>query len=223
MQISSDERFRCSLEYLAHKFHQPLHKIDGRYTLTLPASTDKYQYQDAIVYQVTTAMKKQYLQDNLKIKDLTLIKVLVNYDRKTDIIIATALINVTPIILFDAIYNFGIAKLKCRWDEIIGLVNDNYRQLANPMLFNELLRYLIINLDFKLNEVHIMTINRKVQVCDQNFKPLPVHDENIIHTLIDAAPRQIFIHNSPEINSKLITEIEQFFPNCVCIEYNAVL
>lgn len=223
MKISTDERFLNSLEYLAQKFNGYIKLRDNRYILNLKPCVDHYQVFDCIVCQIVTTMKAFYLKSKLKIKNTTLIKVLVNYDKKSDIIIAGSLFNLTPEILLDSIYDFRLSRLKFRWNEVIELVNENYPQLTQKVIFNELLRFLIHNMDCRLPEAHIMVIDQQTQICDKKLKPLPHTDEDIVNTLIDFAPKQIFIHTDTNLNKDIIDRIENLFPNCVCIEYNAVL
>lgn len=223
MEISTDERFISCLKHLAGKFHGRVKQIDGRYVLTLKPSIDRYQLFDSIVNQIVTAMKANYLQSKIKIKSDTLIKVLINYDKKSDTVIAGSLFQLSPKLLLDSIYDFSLNRLKCRWNEVIQLVNENYLQLTQTVLFNELLRFLILNMDYRIPEAHVMVIDHHTTICDQKLQPLPQNDSDIINALIEVAPRQIYIHNDTDLASEIVERIEMLFPNCVCIEYNAVL
>lgn len=223
MKISTDERFLSCLEYLAQKFNGKIRHTLNRYYLNLKTKTDNFQLYDSIINQIVTTMKGFYLQNKLKIKNKTLVKVLINYDKKSDTIIAGSLFNLTPEILLDSIYDFSLTRLKYRWNEVIQLVNDNYPQLSQKVIFNELLRFLIVNMDCRIPEAHVMVINHQTQICDQELNPLPQTDEDIINSLIEFAPRQIFIHTDTNLTKDIVDRIETLFPNCVCIEYNAVL
>ena len=123
----------------------------------------------------------------------------------------------------DSIYDFALDRLKCRWDEVIQLVNENYLQLTQTVLFNELLRFLILNMDYRIPEAHVMVIDNQTTICDQKLQPLPRRDEDIINALIEIAPKQIFIHNDTALARDVVERIKMLFPNCVCIEYTAVL
>ena len=223
MEISTDERFVACLKHLAQKFQGQIKHEAERYVLTLKPHVDQYQLFDSIVNQVVTTMKAQYLHQKLRIKNSTLIKVLVNYDKKSDTVIAGSLLQLTPKLLLDSVYDFSLSRLKCRWDEVIQLVNENYLQLTQTVLFNELLRFLILNMDYRIPEAHVMVINNHPTICDQKLKPLPQAAEDIINALIEVAPRQIFIHTDTNLARNVVERIEMLFPNCVCIEYNAVL
>ena len=223
MEISTDERFVSCLEHLAHKFHGQIKTVNNRQVLTLSSRIDRYQLFDSIIHQIVTTMKAQYLCNKIKIKNDTLIKVLINYDKKSDTIIAGSLFQLSPQLLLDSVYDFAITRLKCRWDEVIQLVNENYIQLTQTVLFNELLRFLILNMDYRISEAHVMVIDHQTRICDQKLQPLPQIDEDIINALIEIAPRQIFIHTDTDLATDVIERIEALFPNCVCIEYNAVL
>ena len=223
MEISTDERFLSCLEHLAGKFHARIQHIDDRHVLYLNARIDRYKLFDSIVNQIVTTMKAFYLQSKIRIKNTTLIKVLINYDKKSDTVIAGSLFQLSPKILLDSIYDFALTRLKCRWDEVIQLVNENYIQLTQTVLFNELLRFLILNMDYRIPEAHVMVIDHQPTICDQKLQPLPQIDEDIINALIEVAPRQIFIHTDTNLANDIVERIETLFPNCVCIEYNAVL
>ena len=224
MEISTDERFQVCLEHLAHKFQGQIKHVQERLVLKLNPKFNRYQLLDCITNQIVTTMKAHYLRERIRIKNQTLIKVLINYDKKSDTIIAGSLFQLTPKILLDSIYNFSLNRLKCRWDEVIQLVNENYIQLTQTVLFNELLRFLILNMDCRIPEAHVMVINNRATICDQKLQPLPrVDDDDIINALIEVAPRQIYIHADTNLARDVVERIENLFPNCVCIEYNAVL
>jgi len=223
MEISTDERFVSCLRHLAQKFHGHVKQVHERYILTLTPRVNRYQLFDSITNQIVTTMKAQYLRDNIRIKNDTLIKVLINYDKKSDTVIAGSLFQLSPRLLLDSIYDFALDRLKCRWDEVVQLVNENYLQLTQTVLFNELLRFLILNMDCRIPEAHVMVINNHAAICDQKLQPLTQIDEDIVDALIELAPKQIFIHNDTALAHDIVERIEMLFPNCVCIEYTAVL
>ena len=219
MEISTDERFVTCLEHLAHKFQSQTKLVNdnGRYRLKFNSKVNRFKLFDSIVNQIVTTMKAQYLQTKIRIKNDILIKVLINYDKKSDTIIAGSLFQLSPHLLLDSVYDFALDRLKHRWDEVIQLVNENYLQLTQTFFFNELLRFLILNMDCRIPEAHIMVINHRTTICDQKLQPLPSTDEDIINALIEIAPRQIFIHNDTDLANDTVERIESLFPNCVCI------
>lgn len=223
MEISTDERFLPCLEHLAQKFRGKIKHVNQRYILKLNNNIDRYQLFDSINNQIVTTMKAKYLQDRIFIKNKTLIKVLINYDKKSDTVIAGSIFQLSPRLLLDSVYDFSLNRLKCRWDEVIQLVNENRVHLTQTILFNELLRFLILNMDYRIPEAHVMVIDDHTTICDQKLQPLPQIDEDIVNALIEVAPRQIFIHTDNNLDRDVIERIENLFPNCVCIEYNAVL
>ena len=223
MEISTDERFIVCIKHLMQKFHGRLKQHYNRYVLTLPSNVDRYRLFDSITNQIVTTMKTYYLHKKIRIKNDTLIKVLINYDKKSDTVIAGSLFQLTPQLLLDSVYDFALDRLKCRWDEVIQLVNENYLQLTQTILFDELLRFLILNMDCRIPEAHVMVINNQPTICDQKLKPLFRIDGDIINALIEVAPKQVFIHNDKALSHDVIERIEKLFPNCVCIEYTAVL
>jgi hypothetical protein len=100
--------------------------------------------------------------------------------------------------------------------------------LLSKSMFNELLRFLISNLDPKISEAHIIKNDNKIVICNAELTPFDDTavdtSAQIINALIDILPKTIFIHdNGNNIEKKLIKNIEQIFPNCVYISYNATL
>ena len=110
--------------------------------------------------------------------------------------------------------------MKKRWDEVIALVNDNAQNLICKGLFDELLRFLIQNMDHKTNEAHIIMDGGTVTVCNDKLVPFK-NDSNadVIHMLIDVAPRRVFIHQNANLEKKLVRNIENIFCDCVTIDY----
>lgn len=220
MEIGSDARFAECLSYIGGKFGSPVRKTGDRFKLTLPNNTDKLKLFDAITYQIVTKMKTHYIEQNIQIKNPILIKVLSHYDKKTDLIIAASLVQITPVMLLDGLFDFRLTRLKKRWDEVISLVNDNVKNLICKGLFDELLRFLIQNMDYKINEAHIIVEGSTVLVCNDKLVPFANLDTDIINALIDVAPRQVFIHMDTNLEKSLIVKnIETIFPNCVTIQY----
>ncbi len=220
MEISTDNRFVKNLQNIAKKFGIKITKDKDRTILKVSDKIDEYKLLDCIVNQIITSIKTEYIKSRIQIKDETLIRVLLNYDKKTDLIIASSLIEITPIMRLDAILDFRLSSIKKRWDEIIALVNTNYPKLINKEILNELLRYLIQNMDFKTNEAHIMRDGKVIKILNENLEPFNYTDNNLINVLIDVAPRQIFIHLNNDFEENLVENIETLFPNCVCIEYD---
>ena len=126
MEISTDERFLVCLEHLAQKFRGQIKQQSKRYILMLSPEVNRYQLFDSIIKQIVTIMKAQYLKNKIRIKNDTLIKVLINYDKKSDTVIAGSLFQLSPQMLLDSIYDFSLSRLNCRWDEVIQLVNEHY-------------------------------------------------------------------------------------------------
>ena len=173
MEISTDERFLVCLEHLAQKFHGQIKHQSARYTLTLTHRVNRYQLFDSIINQIVTTMKAQYLKNKIRIKNDTLIKVLINYDKKSDTVIAGSLFQLSPQMLLDSIYDFSLSRLKCRWDEVIQLVNENHLQLTQTVLFNELLRFLIMNMDCRIPEAHSRRRSRRGEDASPQLLEVP--------------------------------------------------
>jgi hypothetical protein len=146
MEISSDTRFIDCLSHLADKFGVKITAQNSRIVLKLPKSIDADKLLGAVATQIITTMKSYYIQRHISLKDPRLIEILSRYDNKTDLIIASALLEITPKMLLDSIYDFRLTALKKRWDEVVSLVNDNAKHLACKSVYDDFLRFLIENI-----------------------------------------------------------------------------
>jgi hypothetical protein len=243
MEISTDDRFCEALPFIKKYINNPnlnikIYKKNDRNFLQVSAKkTTKdtlkilgFATQNAIAEVVITTMKSYYLQTHTAIPNIphinkgAFIRALTVYDEKTDIIIAGSLIKIAPQILLDSLYDFRLNPMHKRWAEVAKLVNENIGNLLSKTMFDELLRFLISNLDHKIDEAHIIKNGKKICICDNELTPFDITTNNaegqIINALIDISPKTIFIHsNNNDIEKKLIKNIEQIFPNCVTISY----
>ncbi|MDR1917956.1 MAG: putative sporulation protein YtxC [Christensenellaceae bacterium] len=233
-EISTDARFEKALTFIKQKIKNEKHlskiirKKERTYLIITANKNIVPDLHSAITQVVITTMKNYYLTTHTSIPNIpsinreAFIRALSLYDEKTDTIIAGAMVKITPRILLDGLYDFALAPLRKRWSEVAKLVNENMLNLLSKSMFDELLRFLISNLDHKINEAHIIKNNKKIMICNDELTPFDIavgnSDMNIINALIDISPKTIFIHaNGNDIEKKLIKSIEQIFPRCVTI------
>jgi hypothetical protein len=243
LEISTDDRFRDALPFIKKcikdkNLKTKIYIKNERNFLQVTAEKNnadtlknlRITVHSAITQVITTIMKKHFLISHIIIPMIphinreAFIRALSAYDTKTDTIIAGALVKITPGILLDSIYDFRLLPLHKRWFEVAALVNENISNLLDKTMFDELLRFLISNLEHKIDEAHIIKNGKNICICDNELTPFEIAtanaDNQIINTLIDISPNKIFIHsNNNDIEKKLIKNIEQIFPNCVIISY----
>jgi hypothetical protein len=235
-EISADARFEEALPFIRQKIKNEnqsskiIKKKDRSYLIITANKNIASALHNAVTQVVITMMKNHYLAAHTNIPNIpsinreAFIRALSLYDEKTDIIIAGAIVKITPQILLDGLYDFALTPLHKRWNEVAKLVNENMTNLLNKSMFDELLRFLISNLDHKINEAHIIKNNKKIMICNDELTPFDIAsvstDAQVINALIDISPKTIFIHaNGNDIEKKLIKNIEQIFPACVIIQY----
>ena len=162
-EISSDERFSGSLDYIQSRVGGEVTKHGTRSTLVVQGmgNTDLI---DALSDIIITDCKSFYINERIKlpIGDTVLRHAftcaLLTFDRDTDKIIAKTLINLTPKFNLDSFFEFRLDVLKSRWDEVCLLANENIHFLVCRKTFMELLQFLISNIDCTMDETIFMHI-----------------------------------------------------------------
>ena len=152
VEISSDERFCDSLDYIRERMVRGVAALD------------------AVAEVVISNCKAFYINERVKlpIHDLVLrnafTSALLAFDRDTDKIIAKTLLGDLVrggSCCLDSVYDFMLTSLKERWNEVIQLANDNMCYLVCRKTFEELLSFLISNIDCKIDDTMFMHIPEK--------------------------------------------------------------
>jgi hypothetical protein len=242
-EISSDERFASSLQYIKKRLvgevvRCTVYNFCPRIKLTVEI-TDKAKLKpvlliiaDAIADIVVTDCKSHYIDSKirLQIEDTVarhaFIRALSSFDRETDKIIAKTLLKITPSFLLDSFYDFMLDILKSRWNEVCLLANENTCYLVCQKTFFELLRFLISNIDSISDEAHVITSGGQIEIYGRGLKPihdiyinesLP-KDIQVVTKLVSIAPRKIFFHqNHTPFDVGLVSSIEKLFGSCIVV------
>ena len=234
-EISSDERFASSLDYIACRVLdknvtcETTHAAE-RMTLCLKAKCDiSSTILDAISDIIITDLKAFYITESIKlpIRDplcaCAFTSVLSAFDRDTDKIIAKTIIKITPKLNLDSLYEFGLYILKNRWNEVIHLANENICYLVCQKTFMELLRFLISNVDVISEEAHIVQSGERFEVLGAGLsqikgiyinQSLP-NDVQVVNKLVAIAPKRIFLHVH---DAHLQSTIQNIFGGVAVIE-----
>jgi len=210
--VESDERFSTSLGYVKGRVEAVGAKAilrtqkDGTVRLDVRNLADVEVLRDAIADVIVNDCKAHYILENMKlpIRDSfdrhLFISALCEFDREMDKYLTMEILQMTPTIVLSGYYDFKLGNLKIRWDEICMIANENIENLVAEGNFFELLRYLISNLEHRIDEAFLECIDGKVRVYDRQMKPLvgvyanesQSEIERAISVLVSHNPRRIF-------------------------------
>jgi len=144
------------------------------------------------IIQIISSYKKiQYFKRNLQIDKLdkflyeTFIRTLVLYDQKLDIRTIEKKFVLTNYLNLQSFFYFKLPELRHRWNEIINLTNNNVVWGMNKERFEELIFYLLTNLEKKCPELNIIIENN----CSKIF----VNDNLISQKFIKAKNSQLWL------------------------------
>lgn len=170
MDISTDERFASSLQYVQTRVGNArcLLSQDGTRTkLTIEANVALRTIIDALADVIITDCKSYYINTRIRlpIDDVgarhAFIKALSTFDRETDKIIAKTLLKNMPnceLFYLDSFFEFMLDILKNRWDEVCMLANENACYLVCRKTFMELLHFLISNIESKTDRDELLAM-----------------------------------------------------------------
>ncbi|MCK9574936.1 MAG: sporulation protein YtxC [Clostridia bacterium] len=239
------------LEFLQHKLTAHFKDINGVFA----------HYAEADKYYILLACKREYKVSTKKLVDSTIADFLINFYKRTYFIknLTLPIPNeidmqafIKALTTFDStadkdfilsklkyknkliiksFYEFRLYELKTRWDELCGLANSNSYYLLNKDTFNELLRFLISNLESKYGEVHILYDEQGYTICDYYLKQLkndfaePTSGQNdilLLTALIEIAPQKIVLHCDVNQNIQILKEIYNIFEGRVQLAENRI-
>lgn len=171
--------------------------------------------------------KKDYIisrlnfNKNSNIKMQVFLKALVCFDSEIDKeIILNRLENINKNIVVESFINFKVNFLKRKWNELIDLANDNAIYLTSEDTFNELIKFLISNLENRIGAVNIFNKNNCYFLCDVNGSVIDdflcensgrYDDEKLLTNLIALNPEKIIIHEKNLVEDKLLNNLYEYF------------
>jgi hypothetical protein len=119
---------------------------------------------DAVADIIITDCKSYYINSKIRLPiDDTVSRhaftcALLAFDHDTDKIIAKTVLDLSLTFNLDSFYDFKLQTLKNRWDEVVGLANENVSYLICKQTFTELLNFLISNIDCEMDDTIFMHI-----------------------------------------------------------------
>ena len=228
------------LEFLQHKLMSHFKQINGviahyeqadKYYILLACKSEfktntKKLVQNTIADCLINFYKRKYLINNItlplsnEIDTQAFIKALTTFDSNADKEFILSNLKYKNKLVIKSFYNFKLNELKTRWYELCSLANSNSYYLLNKDTFNELLRFLVSNLESKCGEVHILYNEQGYTICDYYLKQLnsdliePTSGQNdilLLTALIEIAPQKIVLHYDVNQNIQILKEIYNIF------------
>jgi len=156
---------------------------------------------ETLIEMYLTAVKYEHLKKRLKLTHLSdasatlLIHSLVAFDREAEKEIAESALKFNDNIALDGIFNFKLAELKQRWNEIAQLATSNSNHLHHDDTLNELLRFLVSAVTPKIKKLAVGANEHYFVVKGiynkNNFEVSFTTAEQLMVYLINVAPLEL--------------------------------
>ena len=232
LRIGADERFRSSLPYIKSRLlgmGAVVENNEDEYVISC-ADDDRADIEDVVIralVEITVVdLKFYYITSSIKlaiadeVRRHAFIRALITFDYEDDKMIARALLNLTPTFLIGGFYDFCLDILKERWSEVCALANDNMPQLVAGNTFNELLKFLFMNIDSTCDCVFLKQEGGCVRVLDRDMRPVEgiyvnayfSEEIKVVSQIVSLAPRKVFFVGE----DSLFQKVRQIFDGC-CI------
>lgn len=155
----------------------------------------------AVSYIICNFYKEDFLDKHLCLtnKDemsmMAFKKALINFDKETDYFIISKNLTFESNLFLTSFYKFKLTKLRDKWQELVKLANENREYLISTDAFNDLLKFLIDNLDICKDEIDVVEDeNENYYVCDNGNKGETMEGKDLISLLIDMSPQKINVY-----------------------------
>ena len=116
----------------------------------------------AVSFIICNYFKEEFLDKHLCLSnkdEMSMIafkKALINFDKETDYFIISKNLTFEGNLYLTSFYKFKLVKLREKWQELIKLANENRDYLISTDAFNDLLKFLIDNLDICKDEIDVI-------------------------------------------------------------------
>ena len=218
LSIEVDERFEQACGYIVERLS---HCVVGNFVervvqIQLRELEDVTLLIDVLTEVIINDCKSYFIEKSIKLVNIDelskhiFIKTLCAFDYETDKIIVEELLCRSRAIvgqksfLLGSFYDFCLDGLKKRWSEVCILTNENISCLSCRRNFDELLKFMISNVDSRCNEVFLVERMGRVQVLDRSLQRIEgvyvngslSNEIQVIETLIYLGPRKIIFLGS---------------------------
>ncbi len=221
--IKSNFEHQDMLTYLQTKLYQKFGDkvVLGRYTGCTPclsiATRDESQnkvwgYLQKLLCDVFCEMfKYEFLAEHIMFVSpdneyfQPFIKVYTYFDLELERSLAYRMLQCMPTINLESYLNFRLHSLKSKWQDLCDITNNNSTAFLSSETFLSLLKFLIENLDYKVDNVIVSPQDNcllyvDIETNEQVFRQLDSSEMQVICTLIDLAPRKIIMHSNPTMH-----------------------
>lgn len=148
--------------------------------------------------------KSYFLDKNLslpshdKMGTIAFKKALLNFDRETDYYMIQNNLSFDKDLYLESFYQFKLKALKDKWSELVALANENRDYLISAEAFNDLLKFLVDNLDICEDNVDIIEENDgyKIYSGSKQYQNVVLDEESLISSIIDLSPQKITMYCS---------------------------
>ncbi|MCL2851090.1 MAG: putative sporulation protein YtxC [Firmicutes bacterium] len=245
LKVVADKRFITSLEYICLRLvgqaswvnSGSLSEIeDGVCEVVCRSDEDISCFLDVLSDVIVNDCKAYFIKKSIQLANVdevgryVFVRTLCAFDYETDKIIAEDLILKAEIFsgknksfLLGSFYDFCLDILKKRWSEVCMLTNENISCLACKCNFDELLKFMIANVESRCHEVFLVERGNGVEVLDKSLQkiggvyvdPNLSNEVQVLETLITLAPRKIVFLGE---DCKLFDRVRNLFAdNCVTV------
>lgn len=150
------------------------------------------------------------------------LKALIVFDSDTDKEIITERLNFDDNIVVNSFVNFKLTFLKKKWGELVSLANDNAMYLLSQDSTNELIKFLISNLEYRCYAVNVFSKKDCYFLCDNKGetindflidKTIIYDDNNLLVNLVALNPEKIIVHCNNYVKDNLLNTLYEYFAN----------
>lgn len=220
------------LEWLYNKIHNLIIKLDGQICIAKTESEqilsiaidDKYKIKITKVLRLLLCdifcekMKYDYIKTNWRnSSDNSFLEVLISVCTYFDIELERRIFIqnfiLSSSIMLDTYLDFCMPSLKQKWNDLVNLVNNNADVFFQDENFFEILAFLVLNLNVKVESV-ILKLTQEDNIVLVWDKFYLVYNKNdiigIVEKLIELSPKQIVV-TVPKQNDFVVNRIVQLF------------
>lgn len=159
----------------------------------------QYHVSDCISKAICIYLKSYFLEQKLKIPQksdieiYTFKKALVSFDRETDRFLINKYIVLDKNLVIESFFHFKLQPLKEKWEELVRIANDNSTYLLSDDSFVELLKFLVDNIEFSIDEIGVCFSQNKIDIVDFKGNKIVenVNEFSLVDNFLLMSPRKI--------------------------------
>ena len=178
---------------------------------------------------VCSYYKSRFLEKNLflptheKMGLVAFKKALLNFDRETDYYIVENSLSFERDLYLESFYEFRLKSLKDKWGELVALANENRDYLISADAFDDLLKFLVDNLEICEDNVDVIEQDDGYKIYSSNsaYQNKLFDDEGLISSIIDLSPQKITMYLSSKNSTSRF--LERLFDQRIVVKTDTAL